>query len=194
MTYLLQEKSAQVQRIYEELDGKIAEFQKQSGLACESGCGRCCENPAIFATVLEVLPLARFLWQNKHAQVVLKKLEETGAENLCVFYRPDPVIPGRGRCGIYPSRPLLCRLFGFAAKSDKHGTPLLVTCPTIKSRCAKEYQDTLKCLAGQALKPPMMTEYALRIYNIDPYLGRQQMPINRAVKTALEKFSLALLK
>lgn len=56
-----------VLRLYEMLDAEIAQFQAASALRCASGCGRCCENPKVVATVLEVLPLAYHFWKEQRS-------------------------------------------------------------------------------------------------------------------------------
>ena len=176
-------------KLYKKLDDDIRRFQKETALCCERGCGRCCENPNVETTVLELLPLAISLWQNGQAAKWLKKANQAGAEGRCIFYAPDPQRDGKGRCSVYLWRPLICRLFGFSAKSNKNGMPMLVTCPTIKTQYAREYEKARKMIEGGAFVPKM-GDYAFEAAQIDPPLGQEQLPINRAVKVALEKAGL----
>lgn len=176
-----------VLNLYAAVDGKIEEFKQASSLKCVSGCGRCCENPRIFITVLEVLPLACKLWQDKTASAILAQMGNDSVQEVCVFYRPDAHVAGRGRCGVYSLRPLLCRLFGFAAKTNKQGNFDLVTCSTMKSHCVKEYEKAITRFSEGSLAVPRMQEYGMQLLYIDSYWGRQQLPINQAIRIALEK-------
>lgn len=182
------DKTNDVLRLYEQVDGKIEEFKKASSLQCVSGCGRCCENPRISITILEVFPLACKLWQDKTAPAILDQLADDSAnKNVCVFYQPDAIVAGSGRCGAYLLRPLLCRLFGFSAKMDKYGNPILVTCSVMKNHCAQEYEQVKKQFYEKTLAAPRMQEYAMQLMYIDPYWAREQLPINQAIRIALEK-------
>ncbi len=181
-------------QLFAELEKKTEEFKTASGLRCAAGCGRCCENPKIHITVLEVFPLASQLWHNKTAESVLTKIAADPAAATCMFYQPDPVVEGNGRCGVYTFRPLLCRLFGYATVQDKNQHPQLVTCPTMKSLCAQEITPLAQALKEGRLMAPKMQNYAMQLYNIDPYLGKEQLPINQAIKIALEKLSVYYLK
>ncbi len=189
MTAYLTQTSDDVLRLYEKLDQKIEEFKAVSNLRCPSGCGRCCENPNIFCSVLEVLPLAGQLWQNKSATRILSKIGESGC-GVCVFYEPNPLKSGNGRCSVYPWRPLICRLFGYAAKQDKYLKSQLVTCPTMKSYCAKEYQQVVENLDQGKIISPLMREYTMQLLTIEPHLGIEQFSINTAVRIAIEKIGL----
>ncbi len=184
--HLIQTKN-EILQLYENLKRSIEEFQQTSKLRCASGCGRCCENPDIFITVLEVLPLACELWQNQTALKVLVELENISGQQPCVFYQANPLKSGNGFCRVYSWRPLLCRLFGYSAKKDKYGQAQLVTCPTIKSLCSKEYAQAQINLSQGHLTAPFMQDYAMQLLNIDPYLGKEQFPINQAIKLAIEK-------
>ncbi len=181
------EKVDDVLHIYEKLDGEIEEFRAASLLRCAKGCGRCCDNPNVFATVLEVLPLAYALWQEDEAKNALLKISRCAVSKTCVFYQPDPLRAGHGRCSVYRWRPLICRLFGYSTKRNKNGQSQIVTCPTMKKVCATEIDQTSQRLRDGSLPAPAMQDYALRVFSLDPYLGKEQLPINEAVKIALEK-------
>jgi len=120
--------SVAVTAVYQNLDAQIASFQTATGLHCPEGCGQCCENPEIEATPLEMLPLAAELLRRGDARQWLDKAHRADHSGQCVFYRPDPLISGHGRCHLYLWRPVLCCLFGFAALPDKQGVPRLAIC------------------------------------------------------------------
>ena len=176
-------------KLYQQLDQHIAKFQKESGLQCLQGCGKCCENPNIEITYLDIFPLAEELWSTGQTAFWLERIQQINSQGPCVFYKPDPVVAGHGRCSVYPWRPLLCRLFGFSAVQNKHERPALVTCAVIKERLAQKVKETQQRL-DQGLDVPLMSLYAQKVYNIDPHFGRELLPINRAVQMALERIGL----
>ena len=177
--------------VYADLDEQISQFQKESGINCLKGCGQCCENPAVETTVLEMLPLAFSLWRTDKALFGLESAEKTNRLGRCVFYRPDPRVPGNGRCGCYSFRPLICRLFGFSAVPNKNRRSVWVTCLRIK----KEYAQTVKKVQekiDEGFFIPIMNSYSMRIFGVDPSLGGRQLPINGAIAAAIEKVGLVL--
>ena len=180
-----------LEKLYAALDKEIARFQKATGLQCLSGCGRCCENPQVETTVLELLPLATELWKSKEAEPAIAKALQANLSGPCIFYKPDPLIAGKGRCAVYPWRPLICRLFGFSATTDKYGKPTLVTCSAIKQTYAQEYIFAeARIKSGRPV--PSMGDFSRRAFHIDPNLGKDQLPINEAIVKALEKVGIRL--
>jgi Fe-S-cluster containining protein len=180
-----------VQELFHQLDQEIASFKSATSLGCVNGCGRCCETPAVFVTVLEVLPLAYELWKNGQALAVLEDIRND-RKGWCVFYKPDALVAGKGRCTTYPWRPLICRLFGFSAKKDKYEKSELVTCSTMKEHCATEYDGASRRLTAGTLRAPLMSDYAMQVLTIDPALGKEQFPINQAIANAIEKINMVM--
>ena len=172
-------------RIYRELDKQTESFQKASGLKCKAGCGHCCENPDVETTAFEMMPAAMDLWQKNLGEIWLDKIEKFASPGRCVFYEPHPSACGQGRCTIYPLRPLICRLFGFSAKKNKTGDPVLVTCGIIKKEQPQEYARTVQRIA-KGLKIPVMPDYTAQVTALDPGINTKPLPINMALKTALE--------
>lgn len=118
-----------VDAIYRKADEHVARFAERSGWKCPTVCGRCCESPFIEASPLECLPLAHSL---------LPKAEYW-EEALALFLRRNRTLPspcpfyvtfgfGKGFCSVYEQRPLICRLFGFAAFRDEAGREQFDTC------------------------------------------------------------------
>src|SRR6185295_15429071 len=126
-------------KIYHKLEKETKQFQAETGLHCIAGCGRCCENPRIETTVAELMPLAFRLFQRGEESGWLDKANRSESKGQCIFYKPDPLIEGKGRCSVYQWRPLICRLFGFSAITDKKGRPSLVTCAVIKQSQMQTY-------------------------------------------------------
>ena len=195
--------------LYDEIDRQTSNFSGQTGLSCKAGCGACCENPEIETTVAEVLPLAAYLWSQGLASNKLEAIRLNSSKGVCVFYEPmnmKGTVPlnslncrgqspstGQGRCGIYAYRPGLCRLFGFAARRDKHGQPVLVTCRVIKDSQAQACQRTQEQLQ-KGLEAPLLASHAFAVSNIDPVHCLKLFPINQAIRLALEKIGFNLQK
>ena len=174
---LLINKIKAINRIYLQLDNNINKFKNASELNCEFKCGVCCLKDDIESTILEFLPAAYSLLQSGKIEPVLEKLE-TNNNKICVFYNP---FQDNGSCTIYPYRGLICRLFGYAYKNDKNNNPVLVTCKIIKTKINPPLlEKTIR-------KAPEMSTYYLKMYGIDPKLALQQLPINKAIKQAIEQ-------
>jgi uncharacterized protein len=176
--------------LYEKLNNDISRFQRSSGLHCQAGCGKCCNNPKVETTVLEMIPLAVELWREGQGEHWLNESAKVEFKGPCVFYKADPLVEGNGRCSVYHLRPLICRLFGFSAITDKNNQKKLLTCPIIKSQCAD--LETLEKKINEDMFVPKTTDYTMQVMHMDPQLGQKQLPINEALKLALEKVGLSL--
>ena len=178
----LPEKVTAVRRVYNRLDKEIVAMQQSSGLHCLSGCGECCKKPDIECTPLEFLPLALELFDEGCAEQAWEELKNQ-QNSLCYVFRPHITNFG-GLCNAYPNRGLVCRLFGFTARTNKEGQSELVTCKFIKEEQAQAFaQVTEELKAGK--KIPVMSEYYTRLTSIDPTLA-EFYPINQAIQKALE--------
>jgi Fe-S-cluster containining protein len=178
----LPEKVTAVKRVYARLDKEINTVQQSSGIHCLSGCGECCKKPDIECTPLEFLPLALELFDEGRAEQAWEELQKN-SQSLCYVFRPHITNFG-GMCNAYPNRGLICRLFGFTARTNKEGQRELVTCKFIKEQQAEDYDQLVADLkAGK--KIPVMSEYYTRLTSIDPTLA-EFYPINLAIQKALE--------
>ncbi|MGP9799963.1 YkgJ family cysteine cluster protein [Rheinheimera sp. NSM] len=181
----LRELSRRVEAVYGEIATTFSAYQQQRGLNCRSGCGECCLQPTIEATVLEMLPLALHLFDQGKAEQTLTQLEELTEPQGCFFYQKLSFDGKQGQCSVYQQRPGICRLFGAAGYRDKQGQTSLSVCKVIKTDRALAYQDTL--IALQSDPPPMMIMAKEQINELDYELGKQHLPINEALQQALEK-------
>ena len=172
-----------VEELFDQLE-KNAQFEKSSGIGCEAGCGKCCSYPDIQASPLEFLPWAFDLFLNDQAQKMLEKLEQSKVMTCIIFEQLS--ILGKGRCSNYKHRGLICRLFGFAASTDKYGAPRLSTCNTIKEGQAEKY-EAANISIKEGLPIPFFTEYYMKLNQIDFTLGNHVLHINEALKMALEE-------
>lgn len=181
----LRELSRRVEAVYGEIATTFSAYQQQRGLNCRSGCGECCLQPTIEATVLEMLPLALHLFDQGKAEQTLTQLEELTEPQGCFFYQKLSFDGKQGQCSVYQQRPAICRLFGAAGYRDKLGKTSLSVCKVIKADHALAYQDTL--IALESDPPPMMIMAKEQVNELDYELGKQHLPINAALQQALEK-------
>ena len=173
-----------VERLFYQLEQDSAQFQNKSGISCVSGCGKCCTSPDIEASPLEFLPWAFHLFLNGEAEKTLGILKKNPKRN-CLIYKPLSIVD-QGRCNDYKYRGLICRLFGFAANTDKYGNLRLVTCKIIKEGQAGKYNSAVEAMA-KGLYVPVFTDYYMQLNQIDFQLGNIIVPINKALAMALEE-------
>lgn len=178
----MEEKVLAVEQVFEKLDSDIASFQSWSGLHCQWGCGKCCFKPDIEATILEFLPFAHYLYQQDQALIWFEKLKDSNG-SLCLILNPTQ--EGAGLCSQYKHRGLICRLFGYSARTNKYAEKELVTCQIIKTEQSGKYvQATQKIERGDAV--PVMSHYYMQLHAIDFELAREFFPINEAMRRAIE--------
>lgn len=178
----LPEKILAAEAVMLKLDQEIASFQSWSGFHCAFGCGKCCFKPDIEATILEFLPFAQYLYKEGKAFEWFEKLKET-TSSICLILNPTQ--GGAGLCSQYPHRGLICRLFGYSARTNKYGDRELVTCQIIKTEQEKNYQQAVQQIA-EGKEVPMMNQYYMQLHAIDADLTRDFYPINEAIKRAIE--------
>lgn len=179
----LEEKVRAVEEVFEKLDREIASFQSWSGLHCAWGCGKCCYKADIEATVLEFLPFAHYLYQQDLAYTWFEKLQADDS-SLCLILNPTQA--GAGLCSEYKHRGLICRLFGYSARTNKYGKRELVTCQIIKTEQAGNYQQAAAKIEEDEGELPVMSHYYMQLHAIDFELARDFFPINQAMKRAIE--------
>jgi Fe-S-cluster containining protein len=183
----IERKVSLVEGLFKQLDLEVSEFQNKTKLHCLSGCGNCCNKPTIEASPLEFLPLAFYLFLNGKAETTLKELNAKQKQSICHIYSSLNFIDSTlGRCSNYHYRGLICRLFGYAASRDKYGQQRLVTCKIIKENQQIAYQDTIEAI-NKGLYLPLFTDYYMQLSQIDFKLGNMIVPINKALKLAIEE-------
>ena len=178
----LEEKAAEVSSLFNRLDAEIAAFQGWSGLHCQWGCGKCCFKPDIEATILEFIPFALHLKHEKKAEEWLERLQESDA-SVCLILNTTQ--GGAGMCLQYPHRGLICRLFGYSARTNKYGQKEIITCQIIKTEQETSFRNAQQALnSGQTI--PGMSDYYMQLRGIDFELTREVFPINLAIRKAIE--------
>lgn len=178
----IEEKVKQVEFVFEKLDFEISQFQNSTTLHCKFGCGKCCFKPDIEATTLEFLPFAYHLHQLNLAEIWLEKLQ-ANTSSLCAIL--DSSQSGAGLCSQYKHRGLICRLFGFSARTNKYAQRELVTCQLIKTEQKERFEEA-KAKIEEGLEVPIMSNYYMQLHAIDFELTREFYPINRAISKAIE--------
>lgn len=175
-----------VERLFGQLDKEITVFNSQAQLHCAAGCGKCCSKPDISVSPLEFLPWAFHLFKTRQIDDVLLALEQS-SHSICHIYNPLSITDrSQGNCGDYIHRGLMCRLFGYGASRDKLGQLTLATCKIIKEGQKEKYDEVVSAIS-QGLKVPIFTDYYMRLSQIDVKLGNIILPINEALKMAIEE-------
>jgi len=175
-----------VENLFARLERESAQFQLESGIQCVSGCGKCCTHSNIEASPLEFLPWAYHLFLSGKAEEILAELNETD-KSTCFLFTPISIMDA-GRCTTYQYRGLICRLFGFAANRDKYGKMRLATCKIIKEGQADNYRSASKAIIKD-LYVPVFTDYYMQLTHIDFHMANLILPVNEALKMALEEVS-----
>ena len=177
----------QVIDLYQEFDKTIERFKRATNLSCPKGCSYCCRHWWVEATVLEVLPLAKEIYTRGQEEAIMKQIQEkqTRKDPLCVLLLPESDQQVDGYCAYYAWRPLMCRLFGFAIRRNKYGALELCTCKIINDTLPAAVRRS-RIAIQQGLSLPAYQEAFFHINSIDPYRGYKRLPINMAIKEALD--------
>lgn len=179
----LEDKVRAVEAVFDHLDREIAAFRAETGLQCKFGCGKCCFKADIEATPLEFLPFALYLFKNDLAFEWLEKVR-TAESSICQILNPTQ--SGAGLCSEYKHRGLICRLFGYSARTNKYGQREFVTCQIIKTEQQANYEAAASRVASNELNIPVLNQYYLQLHGIDMDLTREFFPINVAIRRAIE--------
>jgi hypothetical protein len=182
----IEKKVKQVEILFDRLEKEITAFKSETNLNCLVGCGKCCSKPDIDASPLEFLPWAFNLFLNGKAEEMLEELNNS-AISTCHIYRPLALLEEyNGSCSNYRYRGLICRLFGYAASRDKYGELRLATCKIIKEDQLENYNNTEEAIS-KGLYVPIFTDYYMQLSQIDYRLATTMLPINEALKIAIEE-------
>jgi len=181
-TWIIEE----VERVFEELDNHLKVTSQQSGLKCPDFCSMCCKKPDIEASPLEFMPLAAWLYKTGEVNNFLVKLDNP-EHKWCACFDPEASMKGEWGCKYYEHRGLICRLFGFGYRLNRDSHPVLVTCKIMKATQAVAVTKAAELAAGNPEEMPVFSNYFMKLLAIDPDLAVPQMPINKAIRTAIEK-------
>lgn len=176
-----------VETLYFQIDRETAAFSAATGVACPGGCGRCCAKESVEATLLEMLPMARALFRSGLVDIWADSILAAPSPGRCLVFEPDAAVDGNGRCRWYGWRPLVCRLFGFAARKDKHGIAAFRACREL----VNEGAPLVAALAvSNGLAVPVFASYHLQISSLHATLGSPFMAANKAFQQAVNLYGL----
>lgn len=176
----------EVEKVFEELDNHLLQTSSQSGLKCPDYCGMCCRKLDIEASPTEFMPLAAWLYKTGKVNDFLAKLDNPD-HKWCACFDPDASAKGEWGCKYYEHRGLICRLFGFGYRLNRESLPVLVTCRIMKTTQSEAVTIAAELAAANPDEMPVFSNYFMKLLAIDPDLAVPQMPINEAIRTAIEK-------
>ena len=167
--------------LYRDADAATDAVSAATGLACPTGCGNCCVRTPPHVSVSDVAPLARAAIESGEAEALLARARAIGA-GPCVLFAPGRL---PGGCTVYAIRPVICRLFAFAAVRDKHGALELAICREHKAADPAAPARVRAYLDGGGAAP-VFTDIQQDAH--DPDDGPPDLlPINLALALALER-------
>jgi Fe-S-cluster containining protein len=173
----IREFSHNLQKLNEEMADTFMLYQASTGLHCLPGCGKCCQNPDVEATPMEMIPMALKILDEGSMDEWHERLSTS--ENL-----PCLIFNGKN-CGSYQERPSVCRMFGVGGYFDKEHKPVLSICKHIREANPVETKE-----ARAHNLTPMISHWSSRLAALHPDLIKERQSINRALKIALEKVAL----
>ena len=176
-----------VQEVYAELEKHLENITSQTRVKCKHLCNACCDKTDIEASPIEFIPLAAYLYQTGQIDEFLFRLDESDKTGYCVLFSPDAWKKGEWACLQYDKRGLICRLFGYGYRLNRLGIPELVTCKVLKEICPDEIAKARLMGIENPELVPLFSNYFMQLYSIDPDLGTTLMPINQAIRKAIEK-------
>lgn len=170
-----------IESLQKVIDKNIKKCKIHTGIECLQHCAQCCSYQDITASPAEFLPFAWHAWRLGQLNQWFDELEKH-TDKICAFARFDE---GEWGCRIYPSRGFICRLFGFSATSDKNGQPLFAACRVLRQN-RPELVQRVTSYIDKGGKIPVIASYYRQLSAIEPRLGSEMLPINQAIKKALE--------
>lgn len=175
------QKIQKVETLQRTIDREVTRFKHRVCIDCLQHCAACCSFSEVQATPLEFLPFAYHAlklglidqWHDELAQ---------HQGSLCFFRKENQ---GNWGCRIYPVRGLICRLFGFSASLNKLRRPEFAACRILKNEQPEKVKLIREFIAGGG-KVPVISSYYRQLAAIDMSLGQEFLPINQAIKKAIE--------
>lgn len=169
---------------YEEMSSAFSIAQTKNNLQCPSNCGRCCENPSIEASVLEMLPMALYLHDNNLVDTYLEKIDQAmTTTQYCIGLQNN-------RCHLHQYRPTICRMFGVSGHLDKNRNLKASICKVLKEHNPEDSHKIISNPENHNL--PIMTHWSSKLLTLEPELLSKQIHINLALRQAIQKVELYL--
>jgi len=168
--------------------GSIAE--RGAPLACPEGCGACCGTFIPDVMPLEAGYLADWLLRERPDLAVRAlEWEEDGSSSSCPFHEPSRK---GGQCGVYPARPLVCRLFGFSATRDRSGREAFSLCKEMPSRRGRRSWSGEDIEREFGARLPVMTDFTAEAVALAPAESGDRRLLTKALPTAIRRLSLRI--
>ena len=178
---------AAVEQVFDELDEHILRTTLKTGMKCSNLCNMCCSTKNIEASAIEFIPLAAWLYENGMVDEFMIRLDKSEETGHCPLFLPEAWKEGKGGCLHYAKRGLVCRLFGFGYRLDREGIAELVTCKILKDSDPEGIGIARELGYKSPDSIPLFRDYAMQLFSINPDLAIQQLPINKAIRLAIEK-------
>jgi len=176
-----------VDKVFKELDEHIEQMTSKTGMQCRHLCNECCRKTDIEASPIEFIPLAASLYKSGKVDEFLTRLDKSDETGYCVLFSSEAWKEGNWACQQYDKRGLICRLFGYGYRLNREGIPELVTCKTLKEDCPEAVAKARMSGIETPDEVPLFRNYSMQLYSIDPDLAINQLPINKAIRLAIEK-------
>ena len=176
-----------IEVVFRELDEHLTQTTLKTGMKCAHLCNACCRTKNIEASPVEFIPLAAALYETRRIDEFLTLLDKSDETGHCPLFLPDAWKEGKGGCWDYEKRGLVCRLFGFGYRLDREGIAELVTCKVLKDNTPEEVDKARQLGYKSPDTIPLFRNYSMQLYSIAPDLAIQQLPVNQAIRIAIEK-------
>ncbi len=87
-------------------------------ITCTAGCAWCCHHPVVISILEGILIYRWMLERGKWTSGIREKLKSSADQQFGTEYHvwlkamvPCPLLDDENRCSVYPSRPLICRVY-----------------------------------------------------------------------------------
>jgi len=188
LSYMVSNKIAlAVEQVFKELDEHVALTASKTGMKCTHLCNACCLKTNIEASPIEFIPLAAWLYETGKIDEFLILLDKSDKTGYCPLFLPEAWKTGNWACLQYDKRGLICRLFGYGYRMTREALPELVTCKVLKNSLPESVEKAHQLGLQNPGDIPLFSNYSMQLYSIDPDLAIQHLPINKAIRLAIEK-------
>jgi len=184
---LLAERLESLAYLYRRADSAVAEFTEISGVSCPHACGTCCEGFVPDIMPVEAAYVAVWLAGNDRdraytlaASGLTPRVRADGRQG-CPLYADDTPF----HCTVYEARPLVCRMFGFAASSDKRGGACYSVCRHGVSAGGTRSASGEALVEAFGAVPPLMSDMGSELVAIDPSSSAERQTLPDALNEAL---------
>jgi uncharacterized protein len=186
---------ARIERDQEAFSASAA--ARDNPLRCPPGCGSCCE-----PFVPDILPAEAAYaaaWIIDRDPALATEIAGWGADRPAAPPCPFLRIAEEGkRCGIYPARFLICRLFGVSGVRDKEGRAAFRPCAHMPFAGYPPRGGDRPALTGDKLlrafgaEPPVMADYGAALVGLSPSDSGERRSLLDALPSAMVRVGLSL--